>query len=73
MLARITMGAIGGYMLTLVITALAVSGQTSFGTAFVLDAIVFGKSSFQPVLSIPTFIGALGGYCWYHISNESLS
>lgn len=69
MLARIILGAIGGYGLYLVASAISLSGQGHGGFNSLQAAMAFYWGGFNPTLLIPTILGAVAGYCWHLLAS----
>ncbi len=69
MLARVLLGAIGGYFTLLLAYAIASSG-TGAGDYRLVWMLALSGGEFIPQTLVPILAGAAGGYCWHMLSSE---
>lgn len=73
MFPRTIIGAVAGYAVYLVATGFSVSSGNSAGaSSFIFQrAMVFlDPANFELILTIPTLLGTVAGFCWHLISTD---
>lgn len=73
MLPRIIIGAVAGYLINLLALGVSLSaGSSASASGFLLQRSMafLDTSGFDPLLTLPTLLGAVAGFCWHLISTE---
>jgi hypothetical protein len=69
MLARVLLGAIGGYFTLLLTYGIASSGDIG-GFWRLKQMLALSEAEFVPETLVPILVGAAAGYCWHMLSSE---
>lgn len=69
MLARVLLGAIGGYF-TLLLTYAIASSSNGAGGFRLVWMLALSEGEFIPQTLVPILVGAAAGYCWHMLSSE---